>query len=56
MDLPYLTCWEYVWTIEHYGLPFYDIPGIANYADLHADNNMKEMAAVAHARWGRGDG
>ena len=48
--------WEYVWTIEHYGLPFYDVSGIANYADLNAGNNMKEMAAVAHARWGRGDG
>jgi len=48
--------WEYVWTMEHYGLPFYDVPGIASYADLNADDNMKKMAAVAHARWGRGDG
>ena len=48
--------WEYVWTMEHYGLPFYDVPGIASYADLNADDNMQKMAAVAHARWGRGDG
>ena len=48
--------WEYVWTMEHYGLPFYDVPGIASYADLNTDDNMKKMAATAHVRWGRGDG
>ena len=48
--------WEYVWTIDHYGLPFYDVPGIASFAALNEGDNMKKMAATAHRRWARGDG
>ena len=48
--------WEHVWTMDHYGLPFYDVPGIASFAALNEGDNMKKMAATAHRRWGRGDG
>lgn len=48
--------WEYVWSIEPYGLPFYDLPGIRSFDDMYADENLKTIAAAAHARWGRGDG
>ena len=42
--------------MDHYGLPFYDVPGIASFAALNEGDNMKKMAATAHRRWGRGDG
>ena len=48
--------WEYVWTMDHYGLPFYDVPGIASFAELNEGDNMKKMSATAHRRWVRGDG
>jgi len=47
---------DYVWTSDHYGLPYYDLPGIAHYEDMADPEKMKAMAHAAHARWGRGDG
>ena len=39
--------WEHIWTMDHYGLPFYDVPGIASFAALNEGDNMKKMAATA---------
>jgi len=52
-----------VWTMEHYGLPFYDIEGIERFEDLKCPEaghiwtgeNAKKMAEAAHYRWSRGD-
>jgi hypothetical protein len=46
---------DYVWTSEHYGLPFYDVPGVEDYSDLKDPDNMKKMAEACHVRWTRGD-
>lgn len=42
-------------TMEIYGLPFFDLPGISSVHDLSDPANAKRMGEVMHARWRAGD-
>ena len=42
-------------TMEIYGLPFFDLPGISSVHDLSDPANAKRMGEAMHARWRAGD-
>lgn len=44
-----------VWTLEVYGLPFYDVPGCRSVADLQNREVRDRMGVIASERRGKGD-
>lgn len=48
---------SYGWSagMRAYGLPFHDLPGIAEYDDLRDSANARRMGQAMHERMGRGD-
>ena len=42
-------------TMEPYGLPFFDLPGITSVKDLAEPENASAMALAMHQRWKAGD-
>ena len=42
-------------TMEPYGLPFFDLPGISSVHDLSDPANAQRMGEAMHARWRAGD-
>jgi len=44
-----------VWTLDGYGLPFYDVPGCRTVADLKDREVRRRMGKIASERRGKGD-
>jgi len=47
---------QWFFATDHYGVPFYDIPGITSFDDVKKDQELyKKMALAVHQRHSRGD-